>query len=249
MVRENLRFSFPDKTQQEREQLLRAFYHHFVDIWMEVVYSYRVSQEEMRRRMVIENLDELEELCRRKKGVIVYFAHLCNWEWLADIGNQFADRSIVEYDVYRKLKSAQADRAMLLLREKRGAHGVEKNQILRHLVQLRRADHPYIIGLAADQKPAPNNSDTFTTFLHQQTAFLEGGDVLARKFDLGVGYMHVQCVERGYYRARLEFITDDAQAMPDKAITLRYVELLEANILQQPHMWLWTHNRWKWTRQ
>jgi KDO2-lipid IV(A) lauroyltransferase len=213
---------------------------------VEIFYGYRVSDAEMRERVVFENMEVLEELARQKHGVIAYLGHMCNWEWLADVGKQFADKSIVEYNVYRKQKNQKSDEAMLLLRSKRGGECVEKNVLLRKLVQLRRADHPFVIGLIADQKPSPRNAHIWTTFLNQDTSFLDGGEVLSRKFDLGVVYANITSPKRGYYRIHFEVITDDPQSMPENEITLSYVRMIEANIRQQPERWLWTHNRWKW---
>lgn len=246
LVRKNIRLSFPEKSEEERRTITNNFYHHFADVIVEIIYGYRVSDKEMRERVFFENMELLEDLARKKHGVIAYLGHVCNWEWIADVGKQFMDKSIVEYNVYRKQKNVKADHAMLLLRSKRGGECVEKNVLLRKLVQLRHADHPFVIGLIADQKPSPRNANTWTTFLNQDTAFLDGGEVLARKFDLGVVYVHITAIKRGYYRIHFEMITDNPQSMPDNEITLSYARMIEANIRQQPERWLWTHNRWKW---
>lgn len=248
LVRKNMRLSFPEKSESELNDLVNAFYHHFADILVEIIHGYRVSDEEMRQRVVFENMDVLEDLARKKNGVIAYLGHVGNWEWIADVGKQFADKSIVEYNVYRKQKNANADKAMLLLRSKRGGECVEKNQLLRKLVQLRHADHPFVIGLIADQKPSPRNAHTWTTFLNQDTAFLDGGEVLSRKFNLGVVYANIISPQRGYYRIHFEVITDNPNSLPENEITLSYARLIEANIRQQPARWLWTHNRWKWSK-
>lgn len=248
LVRKNIRLSFPEKSEDERNAIVDAFYHHFTDILVEIIYGYRASDEEMRQRVVFENMEVLEELARKKHGVIAYLGHVGNWEWIADVGKQFADKSIVEYNVYRKQKNANADKAMLLLRSKRGGECVEKNQLLRKLVQLRHADHPFVIGLIADQKPSPRNAHTWTTFLNQDTAFLDGGEVLSRKFNLGVVYANIISPQRGYYRIHFEVITDNPNSLPENEITLSYARMIEANIRQQPARWLWTHNRWKWSK-
>ena len=248
LVHKNMRLSFPEKSASELNDLVNAFYHHFADILVEIIHGYRASDEEMRQRVVFENMDVLEDLARKKHGVIAYLGHVGNWEWIADVGKQFADKSIVVYNVYRKQKNANADKAMLLLRSKRGGECVEKNQLLRKLVQLRHADHPFVIGLIADQKPSPRNAHTWTTFLNQDTAFLDGGEVLSRKFNLGVVYANIISPQRGYYRIHFEVITDNPNSLPENEITLSYARLIETNIRQQPARWLWTHNRWKWSK-
>ena len=249
IVRKNISLSFPHKSAQEQAQIVDDFYHHFSSVLVEIIYGYRASDKEMRQRVVFENMEMLEDLAHRKHGVIAYLGHVCNWEWIADVGKQFDDPTIVEHNVYRQLKNPRANRAMLLLRGKRGGECVEKNQLLRKLVQLRHVQYPYVVGLIADQKPSPRNAHVWTTFLNQDTAFLDGGETLARKFDLGVIYVHIQSPKRGHYRIHFELITDNPSSMPQDSITLTYARLLEENICQQPHAWLWTHNRWKWGRK
>lgn len=248
IVRKNIRLSFPEKSEAQRNTIVNAFYHHFADVLVEIIHGYRASDEEMRQRVCFENMELLEDFAHKKHGVIAYLGHVCNWEWIADVGNQFADKSIVEHNVYRRQKNPRADKAMLELRAKRGGECVEKNQLLRKLVQLRHAPYPFVIGLIADQKPSPRNARVWTTFLNQDTAFLDGGEVLARKFDLGVVYANITSPKRGYYRIHFELITDDALSMPENEITFAYARLLEANIRQQPARWLWSHNRWKYPR-
>ena len=249
VVAKNLRMSFPEKSAKQRRDLERQFYRRFASTIMEIIYGYRISDEEMRERFVFENVELVEELAHKNKGVFFMLGHLGNWEWIADIGKRYTDTSIKEYNVYRQQKSPSADQAMLALRLKRGGGGcIEKKQLLRQLVAMRHADNPITIGLISDQKPSPRNAHVWTTFLNQETAFLDGGEVLARKFGYAVTYVHVESPKRGYYRARFEVITDNPAATNPTEITLAYARLLEQNILESPALWLWTHNRWKWSR-
>ena len=43
-------------------------------------------------------------------------------------------------------------------------------------------------------------------------------------------------------------MTEDARAYPDYQLTEQYMRELEQMILRQPHLWLWSHKRWKHTR-
>ena len=249
IVAKNLRLSFPEKSNEQRNVLERKFYRRFASTIMEIIYGYRISDEEMRERFVFENLELVEELAHRNKGVFFMLGHLGNWEWIADIGKRYTDNNIKEYNVYRQQKNASVDKAMLALRNKRGGGGcIEKKQLLRQLVSMRHAGNPITIGLISDQKPSPRNAHIWTMFLNQETAFLDGGEILARKFGYAVTYVHVESPKRGYYRARFELITDNPAATNPTDITLAYAQHLEQNILESPELWLWTHNRWKWSR-
>ena len=249
VVRKNLRNSFPEKGKNELKSIEKKFYRHFADLIVEVVYGYRVGDEEMRERVVFENVDLVEDLASKTHGVIAYLGHMGNWEWLVDLNKRFVNPAMVEYNVYRQLKNPASDKMMLELRSKRGGECIEKKQVLRKLVALRRSEHPFVVGMLSDQKPSKRSSYVWTQFLNQETAFLDGSEVLAHKFGFSAVYAHIWSPKRGYYRIRFEQITDDPELMQPEEMTKRYAELLEQNIHAQPEQWLWTHNRWKWGRK
>ena len=250
IVRKNLRLSFPEKSDGERKALEKRFYHHFVDLAAEVIWSYRATEDDMLAHFESVNVDKVEQWAAQKGGVIFMLGHLGNWEWTAEVQHRFKRPEMRHYNVYRKLNSRSADRMMNAVREKRSGEGsnIEKNTLLRHLVALKKAEARFTLGLIADQKPSPRNAHYWTTFLNQDTSFLDGGEVLAKKFDYVVTYVHVSSPCRGHYIARVDLITDNAPATAPNEITERFARLLEANIREQPELWLWTHNRWKWQR-
>jgi KDO2-lipid IV(A) lauroyltransferase len=44
-------------------------------------------------------------------------------------------------------------------------------------------------------------------------------------------------------------LTDSPTDFPDYEITEMYIRKLEKTIIREPQYWLWTHNRWKRTRE
>ena len=250
IVRKNLRLSFPDKTDKERKVIEKGYYHHLVDLFAEVIWSYRATETEMLKHFESVNVDKVEEWAKQKGGVIFMLGHLGNWEWTAEVQHRFTQPDMQHYNVYRKLKSTGADKAMTAVREKRSGlnSGIEKNSLLRQLVLLKKADAHFTLGLISDQKPSPRNAHYWTTFLNQDTSFLDGGEMLAKKFDYVVTYVHMTCPKRGHYVARVDLITNDAPNTPENYITEQFARRLEANIIEQPEQWLWSHNRWKWGR-
>jgi len=248
LVRKNLRLSFPEWSKHEIVKVEKKFYHHFADLLVETIYGCRASEEEMRKRMKFTNLEMIEHYAHTHGGVIFMLGHLDNWEWIADIAHRYEDTEIHHYNVYRRPKQQWADRLIGYVRRLRGGECIEKNSLLRRMVALRHDGHPKTYGLLSDQKPSPNNQYHYTTFLHQRTAFLGGGEQLAAKFGYAVLYPHTTCVSRGYYECTLELISDDAANGSRGQITELFARKLEQNILERPEQWLWTHNRWKWTR-
>lgn len=244
MVDQNLRIAFPDKSQEERIAIRKRFYHQFADLIVETIYGYSISDAQIRERLQYINEDVLVDACLNEGGAIAMLAHLGTWEWLADFGRRHEHQGIMECNVYRRLKSSFFDQLMLAIRSKRGGICVEKNMLLRHMIQLRKTEYKPMYGMLSDQKPSPRNAHVWTTFLHQETAFLNGSEVLSEKFGYPCLYAYIRSPKRGYYTVTFIPVKSDANG----SITEKYARLLEQNILEQPHLWLWTHNRWKHKR-
>jgi len=245
MVDKNLRCSFPDKSEEERRQIARDFYHQFCDVLVETIYGYRCSEDEMRQRVDIIGMEEANRLIDAAGGGIFMLAHMGNWEWQASV-QQWLSPGVIELNVYRQLKNKHFDALMLAIRSKRGGLCVEKKQLLREMIRYRAEHQPVTVGLICDQKPRPNVTRTWVTFLHQETGFLDGGEVLGTKFGYPVFYGHMQRVSRGHYRSEVRLMAAQPQDLPEGELTKRFAQELEKNILEQPELWLWTHNRWKW---
>ena len=62
LVQENLRNAFPDKDKKELKQLEKKFYHHFCDYIVETIKLMHISDEEMRRRMVFEQVEIIDRV-------------------------------------------------------------------------------------------------------------------------------------------------------------------------------------------
>lgn len=248
LVAKNLLLSFPDKSEAERKQIARDFYRQFCYTIVESIYGFSCSDEEMRQRVVFEPMDEVNRLVDAAGGGIFMLAHMGNWEWMASI-QQWVSPGVTEMNIYRRLKNKGMDRLMLAVRAKRGGVCVEKQRILREMVRYRAEHQPVTVGLLSDQKPRPEVTRTWLTFMHQETGFLDGGEVLGKKFGYPVFYLHITREKRGFYHAQLKTLAADPQHTAEGEITTAYAQALEQNILEQPHLWLWTHNRWKWKRK
>lgn len=243
----NLALAFPEKSEAERRQLARAFYHRFCDTIVEILYGYNCPDEEMRERVVFQNMDEVNRLIQDAGGAIFMLAHLGNWEWIASM-QQWVRPDVTELNVYRPLKNKGMDRLMLAIRGKRGGACVEKQRILREMIRYRAEKRPVAVGLISDQKPRPEVTRVWTEFFHQETGFLDGGEVLGKKFGYPVFYVFITRTARGYYHVDMRPIAIKPQETAEGEITRAYAKSLEQNIREQPELWLWTHNRFRWKR-
>ena len=118
VVRKNLAESFPDKSAAELRDIERRFYRNFADYIFETVKLLHISDKEMSRRMVFENIELVDRLLGEGRSIAVYFSHCGNWEWAPSITLHTAfppDHGAVYGQVYRPLRNHRFDALMLRL--------------------------------------------------------------------------------------------------------------------------------------
>jgi KDO2-lipid IV(A) lauroyltransferase len=148
--------------------------------------------------------------------------------------------------LYRPQKNKNFDQLFVDLRQLHGTVAIPKNDVLRFVINSLKEKKTFLLGVLADQTPSKNNLHYWTTFLNQETPFLNGMERIAKKQDLAVIYFDIKRIKRGYYECDLVLISEHAKDAPEHEITDRYVELLEKNIQRSPQCWLWSHKRWKY---
>ena len=106
-----------------------------------------------------------------------------------------------------------------------------------------------MIGFIADQAPSWQAMEHWTTFLNHETAFFLGAERMGQKLDAAVYYADIKRVKRGYYHVEVKPLTLHPKELPQYRLTDMYIANLERQIREAPAYWLWSHNRWKRTKQ
>jgi KDO2-lipid IV(A) lauroyltransferase len=68
---------------------------------------------------------------------------------------------------------------------------------------------------------------------------------VACKLAHSVVYLKMKRLDRGKYEWEFIPICQDASKHTPDELVRKYYELLEIEIKETPHNWLWSHNRWK----
>jgi KDO2-lipid IV(A) lauroyltransferase len=244
IVYENLRNSFPDKTDAELTCIAEAFYLHFTDLIVETI-KFKTAPPQCIRERLQGDISIMDDYYSDKRNIIYLMGHRGNWE-LANLFSslRFTHECIV---VYRPMQNAASDKWLLDLRTRFGAVLVSMDNIFKELQKPR--EKPYVVVLANDQSPNPKTA-FWTKFLNQDTGVFRGVETIARRYNLTVLYADFSKVanKRGYYQVDISVITDCPKDIPNNAILEKQLRILERNIEMQPHNWLWSHRRWKHKR-
>ena len=247
----NIARSFPEKSASERAAILEQSYRNMSEVFVEVIWGWRASAEQMKDRMVIDNPELVARFVADRRSVILLTAHVCNWEWLLPGGG--AHFGIPIDAVYKPIRVASLDEYMREARSRFGGKPIPIKSFAFEL--LRRAGEPRAYGLVADQTPLRSMAKHWTRFLNQDTAFFVGAEKIARFLEAAVVYVAMRRLARGRYAVHLDVLAeppyetaDDADLDHETWITEAYARKLEQQIRKSPADWLWVHNKWKYPR-
>lgn len=245
VVRDNLKSSFPEKSDKELLDIERQFYHHFCDYFVETIKLLHITNDEIQKRIEFKNVELVEKLMKNGNSTIMFLGHYGNWEWVPSINLQFHDSSTLG-QIYRPLKNKVFDEIFLKIRSRFGSISIAKDNTLRTIINYKRHGDKVLIGFMSDQSPSPQNIHYWTGFLNHDTGVYTGVERIAKQTGFSVVYLDIIKIGRGKYTAEVKLITDDPKSEPEFAITEKYIREMETTILRAPAYWLWTHKRWKW---
>ena len=250
VIEENLRASFPEKSEEELRTIKCDFYHNLAEVIIGTFNMVHLTDKKIRRYF---NMRHFEQLKREMpdEHIIVLFAHHGLWElgafWT------MAEPTHESLGIYHELRSKVLDLFYQRLRTTPYSTPVQKKESMRFLLHHFKEGvrgRKMAMGLIADQHPnIPVNADThWFDFLNQETVFFDGGEQLAMRYHMPVYFAPMFRVGRGRYEMEFELIYDGKEQVEKHEITERYVRRLEQMIRRDPALWMWSHRRWKHKR-
>ncbi len=243
VVQQNLKNSFPGKSNTELYKIEKAFFQNLADYGVETLKLLSIDQAELQKRMVFANPEILLPYQQQKQSVLLLASHQFNWEWLLAAGS-FGLGIPIDF-VYQSQGSKLFNQFALLCRTRFGAFPISRDNVAREIIKRRSMVRGTAI--VADQFPGHHNSKRYwTIFMGQRTAFFQGISQLMVLTQSPVFFAAVKKVKRGYYQVELIHLANPPfdRETSDNVIDL-YVKKTEEVIGAQPEGWLWSHKRWK----
>ena len=136
VVYNNMRNSFPDKTEKEVRKIEKEFYRHFCDYIVETIKLMHISDATTKKHFVMENTEVLQKALDEQRQVILMLGHYGNWEYIPSVtlwvnvpeGGKLGE-------VYRPLKNKWFDEFFLKLRSRYNTINIPKNDVLREFIK------------------------------------------------------------------------------------------------------------------
>ena len=242
VVLENLKLSFPEKSDKELKKISKKFFKHLTDLIMESIKSFTISKKQISKRYTYKNTEMVNKYVQQGKNIALVGAHQANWEWSISLPLVL---NIDLYGAYTKLNNKYFEKWVRNSREKFGVIGYKTSDTVRGMQKNfnNKKQGAYI--LLSDQSPQLHKTYYWRDFFGIKVPIHTGAEMLSKKFDLVVINYVTRKVKRGYYETDFQLITDSPKEFKDYQITDKYTELTEKNIRLQPEFYLWSHKRFK----
>lgn len=248
VIRKNIASSFPEKSKEEQQQIERDFYRYFCDYFFETIKLASMSAGQLKRRMTFTGMEEINRVLNSGQSCAIYLGHYGNWEWLTSLP-LWVPEQVQCGQIYHPLENEATNRLFLKFRQHFHSRCIAMNDTLREIVRFQQEGTVVAIGYISDQCPHWVNIHHWVDFLNHDTPVLTGVERIVRKVGHAVFYGDMRRVRRGYYTCEIRLITDHPEEAQQWDITDRYFRELENTIRRAPQYYLWSHNRWKRTRE
>jgi KDO2-lipid IV(A) lauroyltransferase len=242
--RRNLELAFPDKTEDERDELIRGCFQS-LGRQLGVFSKFAKSPvEDLYKIFKITGLEHYEKLKAENKGVVFFTAHLGAWELLPLCSSLRGNPLNV---VVRRLDNPKIEELVEKIRARWGNQTLDKLSAGRQMIKVLRSGEA--LGLLTDLNVVMEEAifvDFFgvpaaTNFMVAKLALRTKAPIMPmfapwdrklQKFDLQVS-------------PPVEFeVTGDEEA-DVLNLTRELSRITEEKIKSYPDQWLWIHKRWK----
>ena len=242
----NLEIAFPERSPDERGQILRASYVNLGRAGAEYIRLGGFFWRRLKGRVIYRGWDNLASARRRNpgRGAIVLTAHFGNFELLAPAHAMHGHQVSLVHHTQRFMAG---DAVMTWVRERAGVEQIRKHSAARAVLRALRADD--IIGIPFDQN-AKRSEAIWVPFFGEPAATISG---LARITMLAGAPVVPAFIVRqpgGRNHAIEIFPEIEQQRTSDREAditenTARFVHAIEEIVRKYPEQFLWTHRRFR----
>jgi len=239
----NIKMALPELNESEQVRIMNGSYHNLGITLIELLSIPIITKQDIEKYFKFKNLELVQEVHNRGKGLIFISGHFGNWELIA---YSMGILTGIPITIVAKPQSNQvSDKILNSYRSKGGNKIVPMASAAREIFSSIRSNGA--IGLLVDQS-ADWQKDIFVDFFGHPAVTYEAPAKLSFKFDVPIiiGF----AVRQDDYTYNVEMKELDRSGLenypdPIKELTIRHVQELENIIRKHPEQWSWQHKRWK----
>ena len=241
---ENLRASFPEKSEQWIQQTGQRSFEQIAMLAMDVLFTPKlVKKENWRDYSSYKNVEKVKWLMQEGKGLLMVTAHYGNFEIIGYILGLFGFNI---YSVARPLDNKFISRYLYGVRELAGQKILDKKGAAKQMEEI--VSSGATLCLIADQDAG--RKGIFVDFFGRKASTYKSIGLLAITKNIPIV---VGCSRRINNQFKFEIVVNriifpeewENKSNPLEWITAEYTSAIEAFIREDPSQYWWLHRRWK----
>ena len=239
IARINLALCFPEKSAEQRHDLLRQAFQGFGMGLSEMASLWFRRREFLSRHCEIDGIEHLHEAQRRGAGVIVLPAHFTTLE----VGGTVL-AGVMPLSAFYDPPKNPLVAAFLLARRKRYLNVIDNHNIRQMVRRLREGG---CVWYPPDQHVGEGGSSVVSQFFGHEVLSASGTSRMAKMTGAAViPYLPIRVGNSGRYRLQLLPALADFPSLSSDGDTQRINDILESHIRDYPEQYLWLHKRFKY---
>jgi KDO2-lipid IV(A) lauroyltransferase len=226
----------------KKKKIAKASFRHFGSVFADIIKIQHMKQDKVRRSLSIKGAEHLEKALALGKGVLIFSAHMGNWEMATAPISGIGKVNVIA----RPLDNRLLEKELLQIRKKLGANIISKQQAARPILRALLANE--MVAILIDQNTVRNQA-VFVDFFGKSAAttpslaafFLKTGAPIVPVFCLPIqsGRYHITIRQP----VEIDMTGDEEQDI--LKITQLCTKIIQNQIQENPEVWMWFHNRWK----
>ena len=238
----NLKLAFPEKSDDEINQIKNEFYTHLTDRVVEYIKTISLSHKELMQRVnLVTPVSYFDEKMQTKQPIVVLCSHIGAWEWSGHSPSLVLPQDF--YGVYTAMSNKLFNDFFLRTRKKYKMNWLATHQASAFLKQVKKESAIYIF--ISDQSPNKPEKGYWGKLFGVDTNFWRGGVKFAIEQDAALIYAKIIQTKRGFYTIETVELAAHAAQFSEAELINLYSQHLETQIRENPSDWLWSHKRWK----
>ncbi len=242
VVRENLKLVFPEKPQEELRRIEKTFYSHMCDMFLEMIKTMNISDEQLQKRFTYTNVEVLHELEAQNKSIMLMFPHYASWEWVISLDKHIQSKG---YGIYKPVDNKYFDRLVRNIRGKFGTTLLATRNTVETVEQNKLKGQLSMYGILSDQNPIRNKAHHWCTFMGIMVPVHTGAELLCKRLKLPAVYLKVEKLKRGHYQGTFKVLSEAPSTFKNYDLTELFLSEVEKQVYETPEYYFWTHKRWK----
>jgi len=243
---ENLRLSFPEKSQDWIERVAQRSFEHIVMLVFDVFWTARLVRPSSWSHYFAIDAREIEplyDLADEKKGVIMVTGHYGSFEAL---GCAMGASGLTNYSIGRPIDNPFLDRYLRRIRQSQSQIIINKKGAAVQMVDILTSGK--ILAFVADQNGS--RKDVFVDFFGRKAATYKSIGLLAMTYHVPIVVGFCRRKENRFqFKIGVTRIIRprDWQDQEDPLhwITQEYTRAIETFVREDPSQYWWLHRRWK----